>query len=105
MSLSQDIILDDSAFNTASQELATLKTDTENLKIKLEAMYTELFEALDTPAGEQFKQTAIDIVITPIEDMILVIDHISLTLTDIISGSYYKNVFTEFDELNQSIKF
>ena len=99
----QDIILDDSAFNTASADMAQLKVDTEALKTKLETMYTELGEALDTPAGKQFGLVACDVLIKPIEDMTLVIAHISSTLEEIISTGYYKDVFVKFEDLNQSI--
>jgi hypothetical protein len=99
----QDIILDDSAFNTASADMAQLKVDTEALKTKLETMYTELTEALNTPAGLQFRLVAWDVLIKPIEDMILVFDHISSQLEEIISTGYYKDVFVKFEDLNQSI--
>jgi len=102
--LSHDIVLDDCAFSTASQDLTVLKADTEKLKTKLETMYKELIEALNTPAGEQVTVVAVDVLIKPIEDMTLVISHISSTLTEIIGTGYYKDVFIKFEELNQSIQ-
>ncbi len=104
MILSHDIVLNDNAFNEASQGMATLKSDAEALKAKLAQMYQDLTTALDTPAGKELELTAKDVLVKPIEDMILVIDHISATLTEIIGAGYYKDVFTRFEELNQSIK-
>ncbi len=105
MVLWKDIILDDTAFSTASSEMAALKTRTEALKTKLEEMYKELTTALDTPAGRQVEITAVKVLIKPIEDLLLVIKHVSDTLTEIIGTGYYKDVFIKFEQLNQSIKF
>lgn len=104
MMLSQDIILDDSAFSTASQDMKDLAERTERLKSKLTQMYNDLTKALDTPAGRQLELTAKDVLIKPIEDLLLVIRHTSDTLTEIIGTGYYKSVFIKYEELNQSIK-
>ena len=104
MTLSHDILLNDSAFTTASSEMNALKTRAEKLKTKLEGMYKDLTTALDTPAGKQVESTAKDVLIKPIDDMLLVIKHISDTLAQIIGTGYYKDVFIKFEELNQSIK-
>jgi len=104
MTLSHDIILNDTAFTTASSEMSTLKTRAEDLKIKLEGMYKDLTGALDTPAGRQVETTAKDVLIKPIDDMLIVIKHISATLSQIIDTGYYKDVFIKFEELNQNIK-
>jgi len=103
--LSNDILLDDTAFNTASAEMSALKTRTETLKTKMEEMYRELSTALDTPAGEAVELTAGKVLIKPVEDLLLVIQHISATLTEIIGTGRYKDVFIKFAELNQSVKF
>ena len=105
MTLQHDILLDDTAFNTASAEMATLKTRTETLKTDLEAMYKELTTALDTPAGKQIELTAGTVLIQPIDDLLLVIQHISDTLTEIIGTGHYKDVFIKFEQLNQSVTF
>lgn len=105
MVFSYDILLDDTAFSTASSEMAALKTRTEALKTKLEEMYNELTTALDTPAGKQVEVLALQVLIKPIEDLLLVIGHVSDTLTEIVGTGYYKDVFIKFEQLNQSIKF
>lgn len=105
MPLSQDIVLDSDAFKTASSDMELLRTRTENLKNKLQLMYHELTTALDTPAGKQVELTAEKVLIEPIHSLLLVIEHISSTLTDIIGTGYYKDVFIEFEKLNSSLKF
>lgn len=105
MRLSRDIVLDDNAFTTASSDMAELKTRTEELKSDLKQMYKELTTALDTPAGKAVEITAEKVLIKPIEDLLLVIEHVSSTLDEIIGTGYYKDVFIKFEQLNQSIKF
>ncbi|MCI8691656.1 MAG: hypothetical protein HFH91_02745 [Lachnospiraceae bacterium] len=105
MSLSHDIVLDSEAFHTASAEMKELKIRTENLRGKLDTMYQELASALNTPAGKQLDLTAEKVLLQPIDDMLLVIGHISDTLEEIIGTGYYRDVFIKFEELNDSIKF
>ena len=97
--LFHDIVLDDTAFTTASQEMAVLKQDAANLKTKLEKMYENVSTALDTTAGE-IQVTAKDVLLQPIEDMSVVIQHISETLNTIIGSGYYKDIFVQYEELN-----
>ena len=104
MALSYDIVLDDAAFATASADMAALKTRTEELKSKLQQMYKDLSSAMDTPAGEAVELTSEKVLIKPIEDMLLVIDHISATLTQIMGTGHYKDVIVKFEELNASVK-
>lgn len=105
MSLSHDIVLDDKAFTTASSDMKALKTRTEALRKRLKQMYNDLTTAMDTPAGKAVETTAENVLIKPIDDMLLVIDHVSSTLTEIIGTGHYKDVFIKFEELNSSIKF
>jgi molecular chaperone GrpE (heat shock protein) len=103
--LDQDIKLDSEAFNTAAADMAALKTRAETLKEKLQKMYTDITTALDTPAGHEIEITAEDVLIQPIDDLILVIDQMSRTLDEIISTQYYQSVFDKYDELVESINF
>ena len=103
--LYHDILLDDKAFDTASAEMKQLKTDTENLKIKMQKMYEDLQNAMDTPAGDAVELVSSKVLLEPIDNLLLVVDHISSTLAQIISTEYYKKVFDKFEELNSSIKF
>lgn len=105
MALSKDIVLDDVALKTASDDMKELKNRTETLKQNLKTMYQNLTTALDTPAGQELQFVAEDVLIEPIDKMLLVIDHISDTLNEVKGRGYYKDVFVKFEELNQSIKF
>lgn len=104
MRLKHDILLDEKAFHDASSQMNALKVRTEVLKVKLETMYRELITALNTPAGLQVESTAEKVLIQPIQDLLLVIDQISGTLSDIMATGYYKDVFIKFEELNRNIK-
>lgn len=103
--LKKDIVLNDTAFNTASSDMEALRERTEQLKEKMEQMYEDLKNALDTPAGEAVELTSRKVLIKPISDLLLVVGHISSTLTEIIGTGYYKDVFVKFEDLNKSIKF
>lgn len=105
MILNYDIILDDTAFQNASDEMAELKRRAETLKEKLQRMYHDLTTALDTPAGRQVGITAEEVLIEPIDKLLLVIEHVSDTLAEIIGTNYYMDVFIKYEELNQSIQF
>lgn len=105
MGLSCDIRLEDTAFNTAADDMERLKVRTEKLKAKLEKMYADLTSALVTPAGEQLKTTAQSVLIEPITKLLLVIEHISATLDEIIGTGYYKDVFIKYEALNKGIQF
>ena len=99
--LIHDIVLDDKAFQTASEDMAKLKRDTEALKQKLEKMYQDVTTAMDTSVGKELEFTAKNVLLQPIEDMSLVIDHISGTLETIIGSGYYKDIFVKYEELNK----
>lgn len=105
MAKDYDIILDDNAFTTAESEMLALKKRVEELKKKLEKMYLDLSNALITPAGKAIELKAGKVLIKPIEDLSLVIQHVSDTLNEIIGTGYYKDVWVKFDELNQNINF
>ncbi len=105
MGLEKDIILDSGAFDTAAADMKELKTRAENLKKNLQFMYRELTTALDTPAGRKVEMTAEKVLIKPIDDLVLVIEHVSSTLTEIIGTGHYKDVFIKFEELNSSLQF
>ncbi len=99
--LFHDIVLDDSAFETASNDMAALKQEAADLKTMLEKMYDDVTTALDTSAGDEIQFTAKNVLLQPIEDMSVVIQHISDTLNTIIGTGYYKDIFVRFEELNE----
>ena len=71
--LFHDIVLDDTAFKTASDDMASLKQQAADLKTKLEKMYEDVTSALDTSAGDEIQFTAKNVLLQPIEDMSAVI--------------------------------
>ena len=89
--LSKDLQLDETKFNNASRDMKVLKKRTNELKTKLEAM--------DTPAGKEVQLEAKKTLLKPVENMALVVGHISDTLELVIGNNYYKDVFDGFDEL------
>lgn len=105
MAKDYDIYLDDNAFTTAESEMLALKKRVEELKKKLEKMYSDLSNALVTPAGKAIELKAGKVLIKPIDDLSLVIQHVSDTLNEIIGTGYYKDVWVKFEELNQNINF
>ena len=98
--LREDLVVDEEKFNTAAADMRALKTRTNDLKTKLEGMYDSLAGAMDTPAGKQAQLEAKNVLLKPVENMSLVVGHISETLDLIIGSGYYKDVFTGFEELS-----
>ena len=74
--------------------MRALKERTNKLKEKLSTMYEELAGAMDTEAGHEAQLEAKNVLLTPIENMSLVVNHISDTLDTVIGNGYYKDVFT-----------
>ena len=99
--LIHDIVLDDTAFQTASDDMKELKQKAEDLKSMLERMYNDVTSALDTSAGDEIQFTAKNVLLQPVEDMSVVIQQISDTLNTIIGTGYYKDIFVKFEELNE----
>lgn len=98
--LSEDLVVDEEKFNSAAQQMEALKRRTEALKEKLSGMYDDLATAMDTASGKEVQLEAKNVLLKPVENMSLVVGHISDTLNLIIGSGYYKDVFTGFEELS-----
>lgn len=98
--LSDDLVVDEEKFNNAAQQMEDLKRRTNELKNKLSGMYDSLSTAMNTPAGKEVQLEAKKVLLKPVENMSLVVGHISSTLNLIIGSGYYKDVFTGFEELS-----
>ncbi len=98
--LRNNIVVDEEKFHLAAQQMEILKNRTNALKEKLSAMYDELSSAIDTSAGQEVHLKAKNVLLKPVENMSLVVGHISDTLNLIIGSGYYKDVFTGFEELS-----
>jgi len=100
--------LNDEAFKKAADEMEALKIRNEKLRDKLEEMYKDLTEALDTPAGHAIAWQGKELLLQPIDDMSKVIQHVSEDLNMIIGrsekGVYYDKVFSEYEVLDTIIK-
>ena len=66
----------------------------------MKAMYKNLASAMNTEAGKEAQLEAQKVLLKPVENMSLVVGHISDTLNMIIGNGYYKDVFTGFEELS-----
>lgn len=98
--LEEDLVVDEEKFAAAVIDMANLKTRTNELKVTLEKMYDDLANAMNTPAGKELQLEAKNVLLKPVENMSLVVGHISDTLNLIIGSGYYKDVFTGFEELS-----
>ncbi|MBQ9542771.1 MAG: hypothetical protein IJJ76_06115 [Ruminococcus sp.] len=98
--LEEDLVVDEEKFNSAAQQMEALKKRTNDLKTKLDKMYEDLASAMDTAAGKEVQLEAKKVLLKPVENMSLVVGHISDTLNLIIGSGYYKDVFTGFEELS-----
>ncbi|MEE1305828.1 MAG: hypothetical protein U0K68_11920 [Agathobacter sp.] len=101
--MNKDLILDDAKFAQASKDMTALKTRTNTLKTTLGSLYDDLTSALDTPAGDAVDLAAKKALLKPVEDMALVVGHISSTLDLVIGGGYYKDVFDGFDDIKNKL--
>lgn len=102
--------IDEQALQTAAADMMKLKERNEALRSRLEELFKGLTTALDTPSGEAVEITGRDILLEPIEQMGLVLEHVSNTLNIIIGaggeskGVYYDKLFEEYEELEQLLK-
>ena len=102
--------IDEQALQTAARDMLKLRDRNEALRQRLEQMYKDITTALDTPAGHQVEFTGKDVLLEPIENMGLVLKHVSDTLNMIIGaegasrGVYYDKLFDEYEELERILK-
>ena len=99
---SDDIILDEEAFQKASSDFEDLSTRLQNLNSEIEEMLTNLQKGFNTPAGRKFINSCRDNLRQPMSDQKVVLAHISETLAQI--RQLYAPVFTEYDTLNRAIE-
>lgn len=98
--LEKDLVVDEEKFAAAAADMAALKIRTETLRTTLTTMYGNLTAALNTPAGQELDLEAESALLEPVDNMALVVGHISDTLNMIIGTGYYKDVFTGFENLS-----
>ena len=96
-----DILLDESAFQTATSDFSALSTRLQNLRTTIENMLNTLQAGFDTPAGTKFINSCKNNLLAPLSDQKLVIAHISENLA--IARQSYASVFTEYQQVNAAI--
>ncbi len=97
----KDIVLDEAAFQRASDDFAALGERLQSLRQELEDMVTTLKEGFDTPAGRKFIKSCEKNLFQPMDAQKLVLDHIASTLAE--SCQAYESVFREYEALQALI--
>ena len=97
----KDIVLDEDAFQRASDDFLALGTQLEQLRTKIEEMLNTLKTGFNTPAGVKFINSCEANLFEPLDAQKLVIDHISETL--LLSKQSYDSVFREYEALQSQI--
>jgi len=103
MSLRHNILLDQDAFNRASDDFDQLSRDLEALRNRLNDMLNTLSTGFNTPAGHLFRQSCENNLMRPMNDQRLAINQIARILRD--SRNDYQTVFNAYNTLNNSINF
>ena len=96
-----DILIDEDAFIKASKDLAALSGRIDTLRNEIAAMLDTLKKGFDTPAGRKFYNSCNAVLLKPLDDQKLVLDHISQVL--LTSKTQYQSVFDAYNDLNNSI--
>lgn len=99
--LSDDIVLDEEAFNTAISDFAALAGQLQELRSEIESMLDILKTGFDTPAGAKFINSCEKNLFQPLDAQKIVLDHISETLTE--SRQTYESVFRTYEALQSAI--
>lgn len=101
VTFAKDLILDESAFQTAIQDFAALSEQLQQLRLDIEDMLNILKAGFDTPAGAKFINSCEKNLFQPLDAQKLVLDHISATLSQ--SKQAYESVFREYEALQTAI--
>lgn len=98
---SDDIVLDEAAFNTAISDFSELSVKLQNLRTEIEEMLNTLKAGFNTPAGAKFLSSCEANLFKPLDAQKLVLEHISTTLLE--SKQAYESVFREYESLQAAI--
>ena len=100
--LSSSIVIDEEAFDKASNQLSELAQDIQNLRNEIENLLNELQHGFDTPAGHKFITSCKGNLLDPMDKQKIVVDHISENLKK--ARATYSSVFEGYRQLNNTIK-
>ena len=98
---SQDIVLDEEAFDRAIEDFASLSEQLKQLRTEIENTLNGLKNGFNTPAGVKFINSCEKNLYEPLDAQKLVLDHISSTLAE--SKQAYSSVFVEYENLKNAI--
>lgn len=110
MAIDIPIQISEEALEQAATDMAALYKRNQEFYSKMERMFDGISNALDTPVGAEVKITGRDVLLDPIRDMNLILEHMTYTLNTIIGkdgqpkGIYYDKLFQEYEELSRIIK-
>ena len=96
---SQDIVLDEEAFDKAIEDFASLSEQLKQLRTEIEDALNGLKNGFNTPAGVKFINSCEKNLYEPLDAQKL--DHISSTLAE--SKQAYSSVFAEYEDLKNAI--
>lgn len=97
----KDIVLDEEAFSKAINDFNNLQSEMNTLKQDIQQMLNEIKEGFNTPAGRKFIQSCEANLLKPMDDQIIVLQHISENLQT--SNNEYRSVFEGYKQLNSKI--
>ena len=99
--LKKDVKINDEAFDKAEEELKKLVGRAETLKNDLASLFEGLMTALQCETGDELELAEQEVVLKPIENLQLVLNQIHDTLELVKGEGYYKNIFSDFEELQK----
>ena len=99
--LKDDIIIDEGAFDKATEELEGIVEDLRALKTDVYEMLQTLKAGFDTPAGTKFYNACFYHIVSPIVAQMMVIEQIVGNLKTAKTG--YQSVFEEYKSLIDSM--
>lgn len=105
MALTYDMLINQEDLVQAQADMLELLRRAEALKTKLNDMYDSLNDALDTPTGKEMKLEGKYAILEPIDNLVVVLRQVYLTLVKVNGRGFYEDVFIEFEALNNSINF
>lgn len=98
----KDIVLDQDAFQNASDRLGNLSENVLSLRRQVEEELDKLMKGFDTSAGWKFKAACEERLLKPMQDLSTVITHIAQNLQ--VARESYDSVFLEYERLNSLIR-
>lgn len=98
----KDIVLDQDAFQNASDRLENLSENVLLLRRQVEKELDDLMKGFDTSAGWKFRAACEEQLLKPMQDLSAVIMYIAQNLQ--VARESYDSVFLEYERLNSSIR-